>query len=238
MIIPVNGVDTLADYERRREYLDKNIRPVFCPACRKEKSFWRHGKYERKVFIGAENVAVHINRFKCGNCAIVVSCIFSFMVPYVRYASNVVSKAIQNFSEVETSYVEQASEVTDLGEDAVAKPSPTQIFRWVDRVARKAESLLFQLQKEFVMRNAEDLFNGFVAQRAPNQKKARSEQKKKLLQDLAEFVQMAHLFTANGADALLQIHAFFLCDVESLQAIFCGRPLKLPTPHSLQSVLC
>lgn len=241
MIIPVIGVDTLADYERRREELDKNIRPVCCPVCRKEKSFWRHGKYLRKVLTGGEHVQVRINRFKCCNCALVVSCIFSFLTPYLRFASSVVSKAVQGFAESDSSYAEQAAELpelTDAGVDTSLKPSPAQIFRWVDRVARKARALLFQLQKELVMRGMESVLQSFDMQYALTSKRSRSIQKKQNLQDLADFVQLARVFTVNVADALLQIHAFFLCDVESRQAIFCGRPLKLPTPHSLQSRLC
>ena len=96
MIIPVSGVESLADYERRREYLDKNIRPTVCPACSKKNRFWRHGKYVRKVLDGSKSTLVHINRFKCGSCSLVVSLVFAFLVPYARFCAAVISKAVQN----------------------------------------------------------------------------------------------------------------------------------------------
>src|ERR1700730_12427474 len=139
MIIPVNGVNTLADYIRRKEYLDKELRPLFCPSCKREKTFWRHGGYERRVLMGVEDVAVRINRFRCGKCGLVASCIFSFMGPYLRFASGVVAQGIQSYGEVEISYVKLASELTDLQSDSPAKPCSTQVFRWVERLARSAE---------------------------------------------------------------------------------------------------
>jgi hypothetical protein len=237
MIIPVNGVDTLADYEARREDLDKNFRPVTCPTCQKENTFWRHGKYSRKVFVGAEFVVVRINRFKCGDCALVVSCVFSFIVPYVRFAASTVSRAVQKFSDEESSYAELASEVSDLTTDVPPKPSSTQIFRWVHRLARRSKSLLFHLQKELVMRSSADLLRNFIPREAPNEKHARSEHKRQLLRELAELAQMLRLFTQNTVDTIYTMHAFFLCEVESLQSIFSGRQLRLQTTHSMQSRL-
>ncbi len=233
MIIPVSGVDTLADYVARKESLDK-FRPNVCPGCKREKSFWRHGNYRRFVFDGYENVAVRINRFRCSNCSLVVSCMFSFMTPYVRFASTVICKAIENFSKFDMSYLEQASELTDIEADSPPKPSSTQIFRWVDLVSRKAESLLFNLQKALLMRNSAMLLLDFVSGATPNEDKARRDEKKIRLRQLGEFVQMAAFVLPNNSDALFQIHASFFCDVESLQAIFCGRPLTLPTAHNLQ----
>jgi hypothetical protein len=231
MIIPVSGVESLADYERRREYLDKNIRPVVCPGCRKENRFWRHGKYARKVMEGSKCTLVHINRFKCGSCSLVVSLVFSFLVPYARFCAAVISKAVQNFSEIESSYTQQASDLADLSTDAPPRPSAAQIFKWVARLAEKSQSLLFQLQKEIVMRNATQLFDEACGCVSPNRKAARTDYKKQLLLHLSEFVQLSRIFTQNIPEGFHRIHAFFLSEVESLQAIFCGRSLRLPTTH-------
>jgi hypothetical protein len=236
MIIPVSGVDTLADYVARKESLDK-FRPNICPSCKREKSFWRHGKYRRFVFDGSENVAVRINRFRCSNCALVVSCLFSFMTPYARFASALICKAIENFSSFDMTYSEQASELANIESELPPKPSSTQIFRWVDLVSKKAESLLFNLQKSLLMRGAANLLLEFVSRDIPNQNNARSNDKKIRLNKLGELVQMAVFAQPNQANALQRLHAYFFCDVESLQAIFCGRSLTLPTAHNLQSRL-
>lgn len=233
MIIPISGVNTLADYILRKETLDK-FRPDICPGCKKERTFWRHGNYKRFVFDGFENVLVRINRFRCSNCALVVSCIFSFMTPYVRFASRVICMALENFSQLEMSYSEQAIELTNIDSESPPKPSSSQIFRWVDLMSRRSESLLFNLQKHFLMRGLAYRLFDFLGCEIANQHRARTEDKRTKLQKLGELLQMARLMWSEEPDALYQMHASFFCHVESLQALFCARPLKLPTTHNLQ----
>lgn len=233
MIIPVTGVDTLADYLKRKESLDK-FRPDICPGCKKARTFWRHGTYKRSVFDGLENVLVCINRFRCSNCALVVSCIFSFMTPYVRFASRLICEAVENFSKFEMSYSEQAIELTNIDSESPPKPSSSQIFRWVDLMSRRSESLLFNLQKHILMRGLACRLFDFVGCEIANQRKARAEDKKTRLRKLGELFQMARLMWSEQSSILYQLHACFFCHVESLQAIFCARPLKLPTTHNLQ----
>ncbi len=234
MIIPVTGVNSLADYKKRKEYLKKNIRPLSCPGCGGENTFWRHGCYHRKVFSINESIDVVINRFKCRACGIVVSCLFEFLTPYLQFTSSVVADSIQGYAEKETSYAEQAAELSDLQSEAPPKPSQTQIFRWVERLARQSALLLFQLQKELVMRNLVELVQDIRVSGAHNSAKARTETKKLELRRLSDFLEMALSFCKNKASALLEMHAFFLRKVESFQSIFCGRKLQLPTPHSMK----
>lgn len=234
MILPVNTVDTLEDYERRREYLDKKVRPLVCPDCEKRHTFWRHGGYFRTVFEREKTVKVRINRFLCGQCGLVVSCIYSFLAPYLRFTSRIVAEATQNYAEVAISYIEQAADLTDLESEIPAKPSGTQVFRWIAQVAQSAEWLLFQLQKELVLRGKSDSLDGLTSVNSPNEKKAKTSEKRCALKRLSEFAQIARLATASGAAALHKTHALFLGNVESLQAIFTRRQLRLPTPHKVQ----
>jgi hypothetical protein len=168
MIIPVIGIGSLIEYKKHEHSLDQVTRPAVCPSCHCENCFWKHGSYLRRVFDGRSDVDVRINRYLCSRCDLTVSCIFSFLVPYAHFSPEIMANAVQQYAEVETSYVQKASDLSDMESDSAFKPSQAQVFRWVDTVSRKASGLTFALQKEFVMRGQDDQLNAIVHHTCPN----------------------------------------------------------------------
>lgn len=237
MIIPVIGVETLAEYEKQKDNLDQLTRPRQCPKCACERTFWKHGTYLRKVFDGEKDNDVRISRYICSNCTLVVSCLFSFIIPYVRTSPDLVAEAVEQYSEIETSYGRLASELTDLNSESSPKPSQTQVFRWVAFAAERADALCQAFQREFVMRGRTSVLADFPLATCPNAEKAKSNKKKSRLEKLRELLELARFWTQKTTKALQFTHAFFFSSVETLQAIFCRRKIKLPTPHNVKHVL-
>src|SRR5271156_4431702 len=66
-------------------------RPSRCPreTCNRRDCFWRHTGYYRQVKEEDESVSVRIQRFMCRYCGLVISCLFSFLVPYRQGSARV-----------------------------------------------------------------------------------------------------------------------------------------------------
>jgi hypothetical protein len=232
LIIPVFGLNSIEEYLQHSEEVDKKVRPHFCPRCKRKSSFWRHGKYSRKVQTERASFEIRINRFKCRDCGLVVSCVYSFLIPYAHYSLKTVATAVENFLEFGGTYSQQAAELSDLAADKQFKPSATQIFKWVALLVSRSEQLHFQLQKEQLMRNANANFDSLPALTQPTKVSTRSAAKGARLKWLKSFSQNLSLFFG-GCQLVFEVaHAFFFCKVESLQAFFCARALRLPTPQS------
>lgn len=232
MIIPVFGLNSVEEYLERREEIDKKIRPTFCPGCKARSSFWRHGRYARKVLTEQSTFVVQINRFRCRNCHLTVSCIFSFLVPYSHFSLKTIAKAVQYSVDVGGTYLQQSTELSELSDNQSLKPSANQIFKWVNLLAKKSAHLHFHLQKEQLMRNIDVHLNSSLGSSTSLKVKTRSADKDGKLKELTLFVRSACSFFNDASAAIEKVHAFFFCKVEALQAFFCERALKLPTPHS------
>ncbi len=234
MIILVSGVDSLDDYFHRKEYLDSELRPSCCPNCSNVDSFWRHGKYRRKVQLLDSEVMIDIRRFKCRVCSKVASCLFPFLVPYLHFAANVIAQAVEGFIAQENSYLEYAAEVSDLKHSAL-KPVASCIFKWVDQFSRAAKHVLFQLQKEFVLRGTIEMLALPTCAEPLSFSAARSPEKRARLQEIVKLRHMAAFTFDNKADLFLRLQSFFLGDVEYRKEIFSKRSLILSTPHNWKS---
>lgn len=235
MIIPVIGIHSLLEYEQWN-IPASGCRPRKCPSCGAQGSFWNHGKYARKIVEGAKVAEVNVYRYICKSCGIVVSCPFSFIVPYKRFSACTIADAMERYVLSATAYRQVACEMSDLNSDLPPRPSHSQIFSWLASLLLKTAVLLFQLQKEVLLRGRQNMLKPHALDLP---KRTRTLHKQALILQLVEFIDMLSSLdaTTDGAASLFQAHAFFLSEVESLQSIFCGRPLRLPTPHSIEHML-
>lgn len=235
MIIPVFGLATLAEYLKVKDQIEVP-RPVQCPGCKESGTFWKHDFFERQAIEGEVRALVRIQRFLCRACGLAVSCLFAFLVPYRQFTAAMVAKACEVYACEETTYREEAEELSVLNSEDPPEPSHAQVFRWVNCLAQKSEQLLYQLQKEFVMRGDVEKLEIAVLDNCPNACKAQSLEKAKVLNQACELVHCTRLaFAVNNP--LAELHAHFLKAVESLQAAFSGREPKLSNPQTMKQVI-
>ncbi len=235
MIIPVFIVSTLAEYLKVKDEINVP-RPEICPKCRESNTFWRHDYFERQAIEGELNSKVKIQRFLCRACGLAVSCLFTFLVPYRRFTAAVVSRACQDYAFKETTYRQEAEELSVLNSEATPKPSHAQVFRFVDCLARKSEHLLFHLQKELVMQGKLEKLAIAGSSNCPNAYKTQSREKAKALNHVCELVQYAGLAFA-ASNQMAELHAHFLQAVESWQVIFSLRALRLSNPQTMKHLI-
>jgi len=233
MIIPIFEPATLADYIKLGA--PPAPRPSVCPECGERGSFWRHDHFERSAFEGVLEARVRIQRFLCHACGLAVSCLFAFLVPYRRATASLVAQAVTKYAGTPTTYRQAAEEVSPLESTATPKPSHSQVFRWVQGVAIKAEHLLLQVQKELLLLGRSDDVQRLVGVHCPNAHRAHSIRKAASLNSLAELLQFANLLVGDGALSALQ--ANFLSKVESLQVILSQRVIRLANPQNMKHVV-
>jgi len=234
MIIPVIGLATLAEYLKVKDEIEVP-RPVHCPRCKESGTFWKHDCFERQAVEGELRATIRVQRFLCRVCGLAVSRLFAFLVPYRQFTAAMVAKACEVYACEETTYRQEAEDLSVLNSEGTPKPSHAQVFRWVNCLARRSEHLLFLSQKEMVMQgNLEKL--DVTLHDCPNAYKAQSLEKAKALNGTGELMQLAK-FALRVSNPLLQLHAHFLRAVESWQAIFSERPLKLSNPQTMKHVI-
>ncbi|HEY9791151.1 MAG TPA: DUF6431 domain-containing protein [Candidatus Obscuribacterales bacterium] len=232
MILPVFKPATLAEYIKSGA--PEVPRPLICPVCGARKRFWRHDHFERQAFERELSATVRIERFLCSNCGLTVSCVFAFLVPYKQATAAVVAQAALDYGLSKRTYREEAEDLSKLESDAPPKPSHSQVFRWVRSICQKSEQLLLQVQKEAVMVGRAESLQGLLGVICPNAVKAHTIEKARSLNRLAELIQLTALIVAGG---LLELQTHFLGQVESLQAIFCDRFIRLFTPQKVKHVI-
>ncbi len=233
MIIPIFEPATLADYVKLGA--PDVSRPAVCPRCHEQGSFWRHDHFYRSAFEGVLEARIRIQRFLCHACGTAVSCLFAFLVPYRQATASLVSEAVTGYADTPTTYRQTAEEVSPLESTAPPKPSHSQVFRWVQGVANKAEHLLLQVQKELLLLGRGDEVQSMVGVSCPNAHRAQSIRKAAALNSLAYLVQFANLLVGEGSLSALQTD--FLSQVESLQVIFSERVIRLANPQNMKHVI-
>ena len=233
MIIPIFEPATLAEYIKLGA--PPAPRPSMCPQCRALGSFWRHDHFERSAFEGTLEARIRIQRFLCHACGLAVSCLFAFLVPYRQATASLVAQAVTAYAGTPTTYRQTAEDVSPLESSAPPQPSHSQVFRWVQGIANKAEHLLLQVQKELLLRGRGDDVQRMVGVRCPNAHRAQSIRKAASLNSLAELLQFANLLVGEGALSALQTK--FLSQVESLQVIFSERVIRLANPQNVKHVI-
>jgi len=233
MIIPVFEPGSLSEYIKLGK--PQAPRPSVCPNCQARQSFWRHDRFERWAIEGALEARIRIQRFLCHACGQVVSCLFAFLVPYRQATAVLVARAVSDYSTTSTTYRQEAGELSALDSLAPPKPSHSQVFRWVEGICNKVGLLLLQVQKELLMGQRADDVQEMIGAGCPNAVKAHSMHKARSLNELAELVQLASLLVGGGPLSVLQ--TYFLSQVESLQAIFSNRSIRLATPQKVKHVV-
>lgn len=226
---------TPSEYESNLERAKQ--KPGICTKCGTAESMWCHGSYLRVVIEASVKVELRIYRFKCKirECAEVVTRLPSCLVPYRRYSAATIAAATESCICTDRTYLQQAEEVSGLDADK-PRPSSSQIFRWLATIASRVESLLLSTQREIVMRDC-TLTLSAVPISCPNSVAAKTQKKRKQLQQLAEFLDLAKSLVHDKEQRLSKIRAFFLTESESIREIFSGRRLRLPTPHNMQSLI-
>lgn len=234
MILPVFKPATFAEYIKSGA--PEVPRPLICPGCGTEGSFWQHDSFKRQAFEGELSATVKIQRFLCSACGLTVSCLFAFLVPYKRATAALIAQAATDYATTKRrTYRQEATELSELGSEAPPQPSHAQVFRWVRSVCKKAEGLLLQVQKEAALLGRFDVLESTASVGCPNAWRAHTIEKARSLNQLAELIQRAALLVSGGN--LLELQTHFLSQVESLQAIFCDRFIRLFTPQKVKHVI-
>jgi hypothetical protein len=203
----------------------------------------KNGTYPRQVIYWGMLFVLAILRFRCGKCGKTVSRPFGWLVPYKRYSAEMIVSSVEPYVAVEISYrqvsdvvsepefVEEKEDIQQtklygellskkaivaaVTKDGGSRPSHCTVFRWVDYMCKRVESIIQQLQKELVRRQ-KDLWRlpreGSIEN--PNRLKAQTEIKAKRL-DLASFVDFAAGVLVRASEKRWwQLRAYFLTQAE------------------------
>ena len=231
MILVDHSFSSLEDYRQRSMKFDVS-RPEVCQGCTRQDCFWKHGSYVRQASEGDECVDVRIQRFICryADCRLIVSCLFSFLVPYRRYTAGFVAQAIEEYVE-DGEPVEARRSYRRIADERGS--SRMSVFRWTDLLSGRAKMLQYQIQKEHMMRGGshQDCFQGKICSGSQNAKFALSVEKRERLENLSLVIAMARQFLLIVPVVLVDLYAYFLKMSESRQLILCGRAIKQQTHH-------
>lgn len=222
-IIAVKQFEDLSAFEASgKEFVVP--RPVRCPeGC--DSVMRGHTGYERGVIDerGVKRM-IFVKRFLCSStaCGKTVSCLFDFLIPYARFTIQAVAGYVEEYLGTETTYEELAwtKEQTGLA-------SKSSIWRWVHRLAERAERLSRAVQQEAVLSNVENAQIEPITVTCPNAYKAQKEGKAIGLSDgatcmaLAEQLLVRSLFERD--EILTVLHRYFVTTAETVWSIFTGR---------------
>lgn len=197
-------------------------RPSRCPreTCNRKDCFWRHTAYHRQVKEGDESVSVRIQRFMCRYCGLVISCLFSFLVPYRQHSARIIAESVETYvTAPATVPLESYRKVA--GDRELSRMT---LFRWVAMLAVKSKGLHGQVQKEFMLsgRPWQMLSSKPGQSTSPSAGRAKTAEKGERLNDLFRLIEVSKIFIGSVACALDGLHAHFLKNVESRQLILSG----------------
>lgn len=232
-IIAVNDFADLTDYERAKEGYEVP-RPERCPeGC--SSVMWRHGRYERGVVQqGLGLRVISVQRFQCSqpSCNKTVSVLFDFLVPYSRYTIQEIARHTEQYTREETTYEEMAWSA-DYTE---GRPSKRSIWRWMDGLAKRAEKLLREIQREAVLSDVENALVEPVEGTCPNEYKAHTAKKAAGLTGsfmslvMTERMLVRRLFAEDTI--VIVLHRYFLTAAETAWSLFTMRSkCRLSTPQ-------
>ena len=222
MIIMVFAFKCLSDYLLSgKDY--EAPRPVVCPGedCGLSNCFWKHTGFNRNVLDLDESVSVKVQRFRCKFCGLVVSCLFSFLVPYRRYSAEVVGNSVEVYATARvTKPLESYRRIAEN-----LNCSRMAVFRWTEFLGKNAPKLQGQVQKEFMLTGGawQELSAIPEGGKSPSIGRARSVEKESLLNDLFGLVEVSKVFLGSTQSVLEKLHAQFLKNIESRQLILTGR---------------
>ena len=203
----------------------------------------KNGKYSRQVIYWGMLFVMAILRFRCGKCGKTVSRPLGWLVPYKRFSAEMIAAGVEAYLEAETSYrkvsdavsepefVEEKEDIrqtqlySELSSkkaldaaatrDSGSRPSHCTIFRWVDYLCKRVESIMQQLQKELVRRQKD--LRGLPREgsvKNPNSFKAQTETKAQRLDCLSFAGLAARLLVSARESPWWNLRAYFLRKAE------------------------
>jgi len=235
MIVAVNPFKDLAELLAAAEAKEFEApRPNRCPGPRGcPFPLWKHTPYERTAIDETGRAReVIIRRYRCSKCGLTVSCLFDFLIPYLRFTVQAVCVYAEQYLKRLITYEELA-----WSADGEHVPSKSSIFRWIDRLADRADRLATAIQREAVLTRAENVELEFEEVECPNSWKSRKPGKASDLDTglgcvlLTEALVVAPAFV--GDSALSALQRYFVAAAETAWSIFTGRRgLGLSTQQS------
>jgi hypothetical protein len=180
---------------------------------------------------GDKSVSVRIQRFICRYCELVVSCLFSFLVPYRQYSAKIIAESVETYVTAPIAVpVETYRKVAEERE-----MSRMTLFRWVEMLAVKSGGLYGQVQKEFMISGRPwQMLSSLPGQgESPSAERAKKVKKRKRLNDLFRLMEISKVFIGSVASVLEKLHAYFLKNIESRQIILSGWEITQWTQQSM-----
>lgn len=224
MIIIYSPFQALAEY-RAAGNKTEVPRPDKCADCQKRDCFWKHTGYSRWAQDGDEEpVLVFIQRFFCKYCSLVVSCLYSFLVPYRRHSKRIIGESIETY--VTAPAIAPLESYRKIADDRNC--SRMSVWRWVNSVGEKSLGLHSQVQKEYILSGQPWQMLSEVPEQgsSPSSSRAKSAAKMLQLNQLFLLIEILKLFFGSTTHVLEKLHTHFLNNVESKQLILTGRKME------------
>jgi len=242
MIIPCTTFGSLEEYLSFGDAA-KPQKPLKCPRCGRRGTFQWHGSYWRKALEGQREAEIKIWRCRCQLCRLVVSLLYTFLLPYRRFTVRTVAAGVEGYICEPGTYRLWAYEIFCLpperdGDHAVnadmsVTPHYSQVYRWVKGMATHGEWLLHQVQKELM------LLGRIVANsmECPNASRALTVEKRNALNSLCTVLGFGRSIVPNLEEVARGLHAYFLSSAETQFLFLIGTAQRKWFPQSLQRVI-
>lgn len=229
MIVLWSAVTCLAQYVKLNSAgeLARPEAPVRCRKCRAKNRFWRHGSYLRWVAEALCCERIKVERFKCKCCGKTVSVLPVFVVRRRHFSMNLIAERTEAYAEVHTSYRRLAN-----GPGKPPCSSPSQIWRWVNVLCKRAKNNLLELQAECTLERKDEK-KILLADKAgcANSWKAMTREKQEKLNDLARTLAFGRVQHDKTDSILCEIRNWFLNRMHRIKDIFAGEPKEKKTPQ-------
>jgi hypothetical protein len=156
----------------------------------------------------------------------------AFLVPKRWHSLRLIAEKCQKYATEETSYRREAN-----GPCETPAASPSQIWRWLDLISKKAKPLLLDVQAEAVAKEvAEERLLSADQANCPNAGKAKTAVKQVALERLAKVVAFGSAFLGIEKGVLNHFGTQRLKNVEMMQRIISRQAAICGTPHMVAPV--
>jgi hypothetical protein len=219
MILTVSGPASLAEYVNVQDRLVVE-RPGKCPGCASRR-VWRHTGYKRAAKeIDGTATPVVIQRFRCAECWMVLSCLFVFLIPYAQYTTQAVADWVGRYVE------KPGTTYEELGWNGSANQKSTT-FRKVATLCSGAEELVNEVQTEAMLNRAEHVVMERRQTKCPNAGRARTARKRNQLDNSAMLLAFCRgvmrSARLSGQEILVELNRYFRVSAEQLRSMLSGR---------------
>ncbi len=249
------SITSLTEYQRRKDEQQKEEhregswkqnhkllvpkRPVVCPECKAENSFWSKGYYFRWAIDAEFEVVLPVPRFMCRFCHLVLSVLFAFLVPYRQFTTETIGKAVQDYIEDDISYREEASLIAgDDDKRDEQRPNHSQLWRWVDLFGKESANWLsVVVQRACVTAGKENRLGEACIRSCPNALKAHSIEKARQLIGASKLLALAGVLLEPRHNFVKALQTYFVFFVQPASSILTGRGIRLITPQSSQHAI-